>query len=357
VSIPFKRRPARRGSHRHILFDFGSTRGKSNEYMAKVCEDIIARTEGDKIAVVLTHGHLDHYKGLYTYFDVLDDKVETFWTTKFLRTAETRRRGLRGGPVFEALDSVASRLKDRLERGEVEQDAEELARERAEADEMLNELCAKMGKRTHYLERGTRIVKPFLLATGAKINVLSPESDGRPYEKILQRISGEEDVEGETEEERERRVGGGRLLKRLKERFENRDEIPLRQLLLAEREYDNATSVVIGIEWEGKHLLFAGDAQDASWEIMHQEGVVKPVDFLKVSHHASHNGTPTKAPEIWKALLGDKEPTFLVSTYDCPDWRIPNPKLLKELKAHGELVTTQHVKGNPGYLDLTIDPA
>jgi hypothetical protein len=326
--------------------------------MAKVCDDIVEQTEGDRFAVVLTHGHLDHYKGLYTFFDSLDDQVETFWTTKFLRTEETRQKlGSRRRPVLQALDSVFSTLKEKLDRDEVPEDALELARERAEADAMLNELCKRLGKRTHYLKRGSRVVKPFGLGTGAKIRVWSPESDGKPYEKILHAIQGDEVAKGETEEEQERRIGTGKLLKRLKERFENRDEIPLRQLLLAEREYDNATSVVIGIEWEGKHLVFAGDAQDASWEIMHQEGVVKPVDFLKVSHHASHNGTPTKAPEIWKALLGDKRPTFLVSTYDCPDWRIPNPKLLKELKAHGEVVTTQDVKGNPGYVDLTIDPA
>ncbi|NTF49096.1 metallohydrolase [Rhizobium rhizogenes] len=67
----------------------------------------------------------------------------------------------------------------------------------------------------------------------------------------------------------------------------------------------NNTSVVLLIEWNGKRLLFVGDAE---WQDKFKEGrgnsswntiwnrrtklINKPVDFLKVGHHGSVNATP-----------------------------------------------------------------
>ena len=39
---------------------------------------------------------------------------------------------------------------------------------------------------------------------------------------------------------------------------------------------------------------------------MNREGVLKPVHFLKVSHHGSHNGTPED--EIFDAIMPDPSP-------------------------------------------------
>ena len=54
----------------------------------------------------------------------------------------------------------------------------------------------------------------------------------------------------------------------------------------------NETSVVVCMEWRGWRFLFTGDAEERSWATMHREGALKPVHFLKISHHGSHNGTP-----------------------------------------------------------------
>ena len=70
----------------------------------------------------------------------------------------------------------------------------------------------------------------------------------------------------------------------------------------------NNTSVVLLLEWQGRRLLFTGDAEwhgsgveedrtNATWDVMlHipevERILLKPLDLLKVSHHASHNGTP-----------------------------------------------------------------
>ena len=57
----------------------------------------------------------------------------------------------------------------------------------------------------------------------------------------------------------------------------------------------NNTSVVLLLEWRNKKLLFPGDAEHHSWELMWQNAnaeLSSPLNFLKVSHHGSHNGTP-----------------------------------------------------------------
>jgi beta-lactamase superfamily II metal-dependent hydrolase len=70
----------------------------------------------------------------------------------------------------------------------------------------------------------------------------------------------------------------------------------------------NNTSVVLLLEWRGRRLLFTGDAEwngkgvrkghkNSSWDIMlkvlRDAGhLSKPLDFLKVGHHGSVNGTP-----------------------------------------------------------------
>jgi beta-lactamase superfamily II metal-dependent hydrolase len=65
----------------------------------------------------------------------------------------------------------------------------------------------------------------------------------------------------------------------------------------------NQTSVVLLLEWRGRRLLFTGDAEweggtgNASWDIMLENDktfghLAKPLDFLKVGHHGSVNGSP-----------------------------------------------------------------
>ncbi|WP_213289044.1 hypothetical protein [Bradyrhizobium sp. sGM-13] len=56
----------------------------------------------------------------------------------------------------------------------------------------------------------------------------------------------------------------------------------------------NNTSLCLLIEAAGKRLLLPGDAELESWEMIEKKcaSELEPVDFLKVAHHGSHNGTP-----------------------------------------------------------------
>jgi len=101
----------------------------------------------------------------------------------------------------------------------------------------------------------------------------------------------------------------------------------IQENLLAIDKAANNSSLVFCLVWRGWRLLFAGDAEQKSWQMMKAKGVLKPVHFLKVSHHGSVNGTPD--PEILDLVLPTVRPdrkkrTAMVSTWDHTYGGIPH---------------------------------
>jgi beta-lactamase superfamily II metal-dependent hydrolase len=122
--------------------------------------------------------------------------------------------------------------------------------------------------------------------------------------------------------------------------------------LLAIDQAANNTSVVFALEWRGWRLLFAGDAEVKSWKIMAREKVLKPVHFLKVSHHGSHNGTPTD--DIFEAILPlvapDANPRHAaISTWVDTYPGIPHPPTNTRLEGRVTLQSTLDHKDDPFY--------
>jgi beta-lactamase superfamily II metal-dependent hydrolase len=94
---------------------------------------------------------------------------------------------------------------------------------------------------------------------------------------------------------------------------------------------------VFVLEVNGKRLLFPGDAELESWHIWakHAKKELKPVDFLKVSHHGSRNGTPLGLLDKLLPKSRKKKAQVLVSTKrDVYGTKTPTPdeSLLAELK-------------------------
>ncbi|MCB9682085.1 MAG: hypothetical protein H6733_11525 [Alphaproteobacteria bacterium] len=114
--------------------------------------------------------------------------------------------------------------------------------------------------------------------------------------------------------------------------------------LLAIDKARNNTSVVFTLAWRGWTLLFAGDAEVRSWKTMQREGVLRPVHFLKVSHHGSHNGTPDDG--ILQAVLPVPPPdarprTAVISTCGATYNDIPHPPTNSRLVDRGvQLLST-----------------
>jgi beta-lactamase superfamily II metal-dependent hydrolase len=97
----------------------------------------------------------------------------------------------------------------------------------------------------------------------------------------------------------------------------------------------NDTSVVFSIDWRGWRLLFSGDAELRSWRTMARERQLRPVHFVKVGHHASHNGTP--AEDVLERILPRRRPdsrprTALVSTCENTYNGVPDHDTLARLE-------------------------
>jgi hypothetical protein len=118
----------------------------------------------------------------------------------------------------------------------------------------------------------------------------------------------------------------------------------------------NNTSIVLLIEWRGRRLLFTGDAEwegkevkkgrsNSCWDVLLKEDesnghLNKPLDFMKVSHHGSINGTPffdlvgAQQPVLDKILPLGGGAKIVVSTLAGEHGVtkvVPYPNLLKEL--------------------------
>jgi hypothetical protein len=105
----------------------------------------------------------------------------------------------------------------------------------------------------------------------------------------------------------------------------------------------NNQSLVVLFEFDGKKLLFAGDAQGGNWEywlfkteapqkdptkagdiIETSKELLQTIDFYKVGHHGSTNATPIQAIEA--AIARPKTSKGFVSMCSTEDGVYGNPK-------------------------------
>ena len=109
----------------------------------------------------------------------------------------------------------------------------------------------------------------------------------------------------------------------------------------------NNSSVVFSLEWRGFRLLFPGDAEQRSWKEMHKQKVLKPVHFLKVSHHGSWNGTPSG--EILEQILpqtptDDRKRYAAISTWKDTYPGVPDDRTAKELAKRCEVRSVEDAR-------------
>jgi len=114
----------------------------------------------------------------------------------------------------------------------------------------------------------------------------------------------------------------------------------------------NNTCVVLLLEWRGRRLLFAGDAEwqgngveearrNSTWDVMLSlpevsRLLLQPLDFLKVAHHGSHNGTPfgTAGKGVLDQMVRPERTHAVVSTVrgkHGDEFPVPFPDLMEAL--------------------------
>ena len=109
-----------------------------------------------------------------------------------------------------------------------------------------------------------------------------------------------------------------------------------------DRNFLNNQSLVVLFEFDGKKLLFAGDAQGGNWEywlfkmsepikdptkagdiVETSKELLQTIDFYKVGHHGSTNSTPIQAVEA--AIRRPKASKGFVSMCSTEDGVYGNP--------------------------------
>lgn len=322
---------------RHLLFDVGNLLagdGNDDKVFTGVVQDIADRSGGTVDLYVMTHEHLDHVQGLLAAKRAgVELTARHVWLTgsahpDYYTTHPDAR-------VKKRILELALEDAHRIVQAAPDPWLEMMIRNNStmlppgalglKTSDYVDHLrgIAPLAQ-THYVDRTTDLAgkHPFREAT---VRVLAPEEDtssyygrGGPRFTAAATEAGAAATESETPEGLSVPPAGvdpGAFFDlQTARRGSTRRQI---------REIDKAnnnTSVVVELEWRGWRLLFAGDAELRSWKTMHANGL-KPVHFVKISHHGSHNGT---YDELFDDLMPQQSPDgrerhALVSTHDG-DW-------------------------------------
>src|SRR6266540_4037023 len=310
------------GTTRHILIDVGNVlagEGGLDAVFKPVVEDIEAELGGKPLDLyVMTHEHMDHIQGLPFAKEKagLELDVDYAWIT--------------ASAAPDYYDTHPNARKKKLE-----------------ADAVYEEIAVYRGA----LIEGTH---PF---EEAKFEIWGPEEDTSSYYRSFQPLAlgvngGAAEAPTVVTPLPPSGVDAGAFYNLVDSR-----RTGLHDNLLAIDKAANNTSIVFSLEWRGWKLLFPGDAEQESWKMMDQQGVLEPVHLLKIAHHGSWNGTPQG--EILDKILptappDDRKRFAVVST--CLDTYngVPDETTLATLGARAELHSTLDQIPDAGHLDIEL---
>ncbi len=345
------------GKTRFILIDVGNVLtgapGADAPLLAAM-QDITRRTGGHIALYIMTHEHLDHVQGLLYAKDhgcsLLVDRV---WMTassdphyyEHHPDAQRQTDNLRA-----AVDACIAAFGQAPLPEEIA-GIRDMNDRRKTADYV--EYLRSMSPEVHYLHRQSDLNKAHDFKE-LKIRVLAPEENTADYYPRKKAEQGSTPRVTYPPSNRPQPVAGidGGAFYNLIDRMNS----GLVESLFTIDEAANNTSLVVEFEWSGRRLLFVGDAEQKSWSFMARNAGLKAVDFLKVGHHGSINGTPATA--ILDSVLpqsGRRSATAVVSTCPCAWKSVPNQPTLDAIAARTrKLYDTRTVAaGNPVSIRFT----
>jgi hypothetical protein len=322
---------------RHLLFDVGNLLtgdGNDDKVFTGVVQDIVDRTGGTVDLYVMTHEHLDHVQGLLAAKRAgVELAARRTWLTGSAHPdyytshpdAKVKKRSL--DLALEDAHRIVQAAPDpwlemMIRNNSTMLPPGALGLKTSDYVDHLRGIAPP--DQTHYVDRTTDLAgkHPFSEAT---VRVLAPEEDTSSYYgRGGPTLTAAGTVAKADAAESAALMGlsvppvgvdpGAFFDLHAARRHNTR-----RQIMEIDKANNN-TSVVLELEWRGWRLLFAGDAELKSWKTMHANGL-KPVHFVKISHHGSHNGT---YDELFEELMPQQSPDgrerhALVSTHDG-DW-------------------------------------
>ena len=369
---------------RHILIDVGNvlpeSKGGADEVFEPVVKNILEELDGQPLDLyVMTHEHLDHIQGL----PYAESKFYKKSQGQLRNQLKTRRAWLTASSACDYYDKHPEAKKQHLEFASAYAGIDQFLKSRMVLGESIpREIAAlwennnprkttdclkylrDLSKKTCYVYRGFNVQRTQHFSE-AKIEIWGPEENTADY---YGRLHAQPLALGDamSSEEDEKKTTPARLIPPAGvDAGAFYDLVDMRtnafESLLAIDQAANDTSVVFSLEWRGYRLLFPGDAEDRSWRKMDQAGVLKPVHFLKVSHHGSYTGTPE--PELLNKILPvkaqDKKPRYAaVSTCLGSQYHgVPDDDTLNLIRRRcDKLYATNEDTKNPGeYFDVTFE--
>ncbi len=323
------------GGAKHILIDCGVHAKDLKSIGAAVTE--MAKACGSELALlVMTHRHADHISGFYTCRDVFKQiSVERVWMSWF------EDPGNKTAVAFQAgLNALAGQLSNRLA-ARSDGGSEELA---AMAENITGGMAAD-GRSANqgaldvlhngfknkpvygYFQAGDKPTLPQdLVDAGLSAQILGPPIDASLVAQMTNTSQQYLAADGQSDDEhvvpfrqpfwvdssayppKTFEIYDADEIKDMVDSVQ--PDILAAQAMAADKTLNNQ-SLVILFTFQGKNLLFAGDAQWGNWENFLYGGaygtpghtevttraktILGQLDFYKVGHHGSANATPKDA--------------------------------------------------------------
>lgn len=369
VTVPDKDPATQVETTRHILIDVGNVlrkEGGVDTVFKPALDDILHELDGKPLDLyVMTHEHLDHVQGLFhgsekVFERKLKDKldVQYAWLTGSAAPDyyETHPEADKEKKLYlEAYGRIATGLA-MLPARTAAPFRELMANNNPQATGPCVSFIRTLApaERISYVHRGFDLAgrHPF---REAKFDIWAPEEDTADYYRKLLPMAhlggGADSTPGQPVTPS---PPPGVDLGAFNDLVDARRDGFAENLLAIDRAANN-TSVVFALEWRGLRLLFAGDAEIRSWKTMSAKQALKPVDFLKVSHHGSHNGTPAEAlmNAIMPPTVNRAKRKAFISTWTDTYGGIPDPPTNDRLSARCVLCSMLDDRNVP-YLDAVF---
>ena len=402
------------GAEHRVLIDCGThsgtDRSKKNhppefwEIVQKLVQDIGPQKHID--VIVITHRHRDHVHGFSQSEYWAGITVGEIWMPWTEDPQDPQAKGVKGAQDSAALHSFhALRALRGAAPGSASTSAEALALNSLTNERALATLAGFKAKKTRYLpgaaplpQRLGALEMSGVLPSDVTVHVLGPSREEAVIRKMLppananktyvklQPVNATVDLaDGETLDLGKVPSPFEDLWVQVAPPLLDEDDTKLIAAVTSIAQSDpealafnvdsavNGTSLVLMFDVGGLRLLFTGDAQWGTWEMMLNDPETKAIlaqgsHLLKVGHHGSHNATPREFVETYLPKSQTQVAMVSVSpnVYATEGWKdIPRVPLLQALHDHVDLVVRadrkidhdQRVARDPKnrWTDVTLD--
>lgn len=337
---------------RDVLIDGGNSimgEGGDDDDLLAAMEAIHDQTAGRLDLYIMTHEHMDHVQGPL----LLKKKTgKTFQAERVWMTASsspdyyaTHPEAKRRFQQARSFRSIISKMSLKGLDGSTQQQLRTILtinnpRKTADCVKLIREGITKPRHKPRYIHADltARFIKASTPFDEADFEIWAPEEDTSVYYGQMRHLNHANTGDTAT-------VGAalpprGVSLVDFNRLVKSRRRGPIQNALMIDRAGNNS-SIVFLMNWKGKRLLFAADAEEKSWRLMEERGMNEPVDFLKISHHGSGNGSPEQIFDTLLAGRNGQRPVTLVSTDEGQYNNVPSDKLLRRLRGISELHDTR----------------